>query len=150
MGKKFLVEVQELDLEIAERERPAKQDVVLIALHVVEREGRVFLEVDFAVDQDRLAAGALAFLAAMRDGDPLAERRVQNRLVLFDLHLDANRLEAYVIDLFRAHQISHPLLASSRAHRATGPDHRGFICNERTCLLVFAFGERRLPAGRPT
>ena len=92
VGEKLLVVVQELDLEIAEGERAAEKDVFLIALHVTEREGRVFLEVDFTVNQDRFAAGALAFLAAMGHRDALAERCVENCFVFFDLDIDADRL----------------------------------------------------------
>ena len=92
------------------RKRSAKQDVFLITLHVAERERRVFLEIDFTVYQDRFAAGALTFLTAMGHGNALAESCIQYCFVLFNLNFDANRLKAYIVDLFRAHQPFVPTL----------------------------------------
>ena len=62
-----------------------------LALHVVEREGRVFQQVDLTIDQDTFAGGALAFLAAMRQGDALAEGCIEDRLAFLDAELDVHR-----------------------------------------------------------
>src|SRR5262249_10232268 len=63
-------------------------------LEVGERERRVAVEVDLAVQQERLAGRALTFLAAVHQHDALPEGGVEDRLVLVDLELDPHGLEA--------------------------------------------------------
>ena len=75
-------------------QRPAQQDAALFPLAVAEREGRVFQQLDIAFDQVAFAGRTLAFLAAMRQRDALAEGGVQNRFAVFDLELDADGLQA--------------------------------------------------------
>ena len=89
----LLVVVDELDLDVGQRVRPAQQRVALRLLEVGQRERRVAIEVDLAVEQERLAGRALPLLAAVHEHDPLPEGGVEDRLVLVDLELDADRLE---------------------------------------------------------
>jgi hypothetical protein len=73
---------------------PAQQRVALLLLVVRQREGRVAVEVDLAVEQERLASRALALLAAVHEHQALPEGGVEDRLVLVDLHLDPDGLQA--------------------------------------------------------
>ena len=50
-----------------------------------------------AVEDERLARGALAFLAAVHEHDSLLGRGPQDRLVLADFDLDADGLEAHLV-----------------------------------------------------
>jgi hypothetical protein len=50
-----------------------------------------------AVEDERLARGALAFLAAVHEHDPLLGRGPQDRLVLVDVDLDADGFEAHLV-----------------------------------------------------
>ena len=90
----LLVVVDQLDLEVRVRVGPAQQDPPLGLLEVGQRERRVAIEVDVAVEQERLARRALALLAAVHEHEPLAEGRVEDRLLLVDLDLEADGLEA--------------------------------------------------------
>src|SRR4030095_7977876 len=47
------------------------------------------------LEEERLAGGALALLAAVHEHDPLLGGRAQDRLLLVDLDLDAHRLETH-------------------------------------------------------
>ena len=89
----LLVEVEQLDLEVGHRVRAAEQGVALRLLEVGQREGRVALEVDLPVEQERLAGRALPLLAAVHEHQALAEGCVEDRLVLVDLDLDVHRLK---------------------------------------------------------
>ena len=48
-----------------------------------------------ALEHERLAGGALAFLAAVHEHDALLGRGPQNRLILGDVDLDADGLEPH-------------------------------------------------------
>ena len=89
-----LVEVQQLDRHVLVNVRPAEQREALLTLEVGQRERRVTVELHLiAVEQERLAGGALPLLAAVHEHDALLGRAAQDRLVLVDLDLDADRLE---------------------------------------------------------
>ena len=70
----------------------------------------------FPVEQEGLARGALAFLAAVHEHDSLLGRGPQDGLILGDIDLDAYRLEAHLV------LICHfcPLLSSPGRPRALG------------------------------
>src|SRR5215831_11968169 len=70
-----------------------------LALIVGQGEGRVLQQFDVAVDELRLAASALAFLAAVHKRDALPKRRVEHGLAFLDFHLDAHRLESNLVNL---------------------------------------------------
>src|SRR5262249_57654821 len=73
-----------------------QQRVTLLLLKVGQRERGVLVEFDvLAVEQERLAGGALPFLAAVHQHDALLEGGAQDRLLLADLDLDADGLEAH-------------------------------------------------------
>ncbi len=94
------------------------------ALHVVEREGRVFEQIDLAVDQDALARGALALLAAMRQGDALAEGGVEDGLAFLDPELDVDRQKANRVRV--AHRAPVSVVGiGERVGAASGPHRRG-------------------------
>src|SRR5207249_690203 len=69
------------------------------------RECRIFLQLDVAADKPGLARAALAFLAAMHQGDALTEGRVENGFPLRDIHLDADRFEMYLVEHCFRHAI---------------------------------------------
>src|SRR5206468_9451421 len=74
--------------------RPAEQREALLSLEVGQRERRVAVEFHLlTVEQERFAGGALPLLAAVHEHDALLGRAAQDRLVLVELDLDANRLE---------------------------------------------------------
>ena len=136
VAEHLLVVVDQLDLEVGLGVGAAQQRPPLLLLVVVEREGRVLLEIDLAVEQERLAGRALALLAAVHQHQPLAEGAVQDGLVLVDFELDADRLESDLVGLAhecgaktpkrRPVQDRSPLAAISRlgsrlfARRTTG------------------------------
>jgi hypothetical protein len=98
----LLVVVEELDGDVLVDVRPAEEREPLVELEVGEREGRVLVELDVVtVEDERLAGGALAFLAAVHERDALLGGGAQHRLLLVDLDLDANRLESH--DMLLAH-----------------------------------------------
>ena len=66
----LLVVVDELDLEVRIGVRPAQQRPPLGLLEVGQRERRVAVEVDVAVEQERLARRALTLLAAVHEHEP--------------------------------------------------------------------------------
>ena len=86
-----------------------------LLLEVVERERRVLVEIDLPVEQERLARRALALLAAVHQHQPLPECSAQDRFVLVDLELDADRLEPDLEGL------SHMSGRRSGPKEATGP-----------------------------
>ncbi len=89
----LLVVVEKLDFQIGVGDAAAQKDVAALLLHVVQRESRVFQHVDFAIEQHALAGRALPFLAAVRQGDALAERSVEHRFAMLDIEFDADRAE---------------------------------------------------------
>src|SRR5690242_5586546 len=101
--------------------RPAEQRVAFLELVVGQRERRVPVVLDIlALEDERLAGGALPLLAAMHEHDSLLGRGPQDRLVLAHLDLDADRLEAD--DVLFAHG---PLgdcvgLTGTKRHRSVG------------------------------
>ena len=100
----LLVVVEQLDRDVLEDVRPAQQGEALLQLEVGQRERRVLVQLDVvAVEDERLARGALAFLAAVHERDALLGRGAQHRLVLVDLDLDADRLESH--DMLVAHEL---------------------------------------------
>ena len=113
-----LVVVDQLDLEVGQGVGAAQQRPALLLLEVGQRERRVAVEVDLAVEQERLAGGALPLLAAVHQLQALPEGGVEDGLVLVDLEVDPDRLEPDVV-LF-----THLALASGSAMgaaRATPP-----------------------------
>jgi hypothetical protein len=91
----LLVVVEQLDREVFVGVRPAQQRVAFLELKVGQRERGVLVELDLvAVEDERLAGGALPLLAAVHEHDPLLGRGPQNVLILRYLDLDADRLEA--------------------------------------------------------
>src|SRR5262249_37832373 len=95
-GDRRVVEVEELDRHILVGVRPAEERVALLLLVVGQRERRVLLELDvLAVEHEGLAGRALPLLAAVHEHDALLERGAQDRLVLVDLDLDADRFEPH-------------------------------------------------------
>ena len=92
----LLVVVEQLDREVFVGVRPAQQRVAFLELVVGQRERRVPVVLDVvAVQDERLAGGALALLAAVHEHDALLGRGPQDGLVLGDLDLDAYRLEPH-------------------------------------------------------
>ena len=90
----LLVVVEELDHQVLVGVRPAEQGLALLLLEVRQGERRVAVELDvLALEDEGLAGGALAFLAAVHELDALLGGGAQDRLVLVDLDLDADRLE---------------------------------------------------------
>ena len=103
----LLVVVEQLDRHVLVDVRPAQQGEALLPLEVGQRERRVLVELDvLAVEHERLAGRALPFLAAVHEHEALLERRAQDRLVLVDLDLDADRLEPH--DVLVAHRMVSP------------------------------------------
>ncbi len=93
-----LVVVEQLDRDVLVRVRPAQQGVAFLLLVVGQRERGIAVELDvFAVEYERLARGALAFLAAVHEHDSLLGRGPQDRLVLVDVNLDADGLEVHLV-----------------------------------------------------
>ncbi len=76
--------------------RPAQQRVALVLLEVGQRERRVLVELDvFAIEDERFAGRALAFLAPVHEHEALLERGSQHGLRFVNLDLDADGLEAH-------------------------------------------------------
>ena len=100
-----LVEVDQLYRQVVVRVRPAQQHVPFVLLEIGQREGRVPVQFDvdafLALQQERLAGRALAFLAAVHQHQSLAEGGVQDRLVLVGFDLDADRFKPHAV--FVAH-----------------------------------------------
>jgi hypothetical protein len=91
-----LVIVDQFDPHVLVHMRAAQQGEALLALVVGQRERRVPVEFDVvAVEHEGLAGRALALLAAVHEHDSLLGRGPQDRLVLVDLDLDADRLEPH-------------------------------------------------------
>ena len=116
----LLVVVEQLDRHVLVDVRPAQQREALLLLVVGQRERRVLVELDVvAVEDERLAGRALAFLAAVHEHDSLLGRGAQDRLVLVDLDLDADRLESH--DVLVGHELPHVRCESvGPARRGTG------------------------------
>jgi hypothetical protein len=77
---------------------PAQQGRTFVLLVVGQGEGGVALEIDVvhvAFEHERLAGGALTFLAAVHELNALLSRCTKDRLVLVDLDLDSDRLEPH-------------------------------------------------------
>ena len=91
--------MSKFDLDIAVGMRAAQQDVAGFALVVRSAKVEYFSSSTSPSMQHALAAAALAFLAAMRQGDALAERGVEHRFALLDFQFDADGLEADRVDL---------------------------------------------------
>ena len=90
----LLVVVEELDHQVLVGVRPAEQGLPLVPLEVGQRERRVAVELDvLTLEDEGLAGGALALLAAVHELDALLGGGAQDGLVLVDLDLDADRLE---------------------------------------------------------
>jgi hypothetical protein len=88
--------VEQLDGEVLVSVRPAQQRVAFLLFKVGQRERGVLVELDIlTVEHERLAGGALPFLAAVHQHDALLEGGAQNRLLLADLDVDADGLEAH-------------------------------------------------------
>ena len=111
----LLVVVDELDLEVRHGMGLAQQGPALVELELRQREGRVAVEVDLAVQQEGLARRALPLLAAVHQHQALAEGAVEDRLVLVDLEVDPDRLEPDRVLL------AHGGSAQTRAGRPPGP-----------------------------
>ena len=75
-----------------------------VASQVGQRKGRIFQQFDVAGDKPRLARRALTLLAAVHERNALPECRFQNRLPLFDLHFEADRLQPNLIDFHVGHR----------------------------------------------
>ena len=91
-----LVVVEQLDGEVLIGVRPAQQRVAFLPFEVGQRERGVPVELDvLAVEHERLAGRALPLLAAVHEHDALLEGGAQDRLLLADLDLDADGLEAH-------------------------------------------------------
>ena len=89
----LLVVVDELDLEVRVGVGAAEQRPPLGLLEIGQRERGVAVEIDLAVQDERLARRALTLLAAVHEHDALPEGRVEDRLFLVDLDLDADGFE---------------------------------------------------------
>ena len=63
-------------------------------LEVGKRECGVAVKIHLAVEQERLARRALTLFASVHEHEPLLEGCVQDRLVLVDLDLETDWLEA--------------------------------------------------------
>lgn len=94
-----LVEVEQLNGAVAERMRTAQQHEAVVDLGVVAREGGVVVHLDLAVEHVGLARRAAAFAAPVHEVDALAERGIEDVLVLADLHLDVDGLEVDAVDV---------------------------------------------------
>ena len=94
-----LVVVDQFDFEIAVGMPATQQDITFIALVVGQRERRVPVHLDVALQHEGLARRALPFLAPVHQHDALPERRVENRLVLVGLDVDAHRFETNLMGL---------------------------------------------------
>ncbi len=76
--------------------RPAEQGEALLLLVVGQRERGITFQLDVVtVEHEGLARGALALLAAVHEHDSLLGGGPQDRLILVDLDLDADRLESH-------------------------------------------------------
>src|SRR5439155_2970595 len=85
--------MEQLDLEVAEGVRAAEQRVPLLLLVIGEREGRIALQVDLALDDERLAGRALTLLASVHEHYALPEGGLEDRFVLVGLNLEPYWLE---------------------------------------------------------
>ncbi len=104
--------------------RPAQQREALLLLVVGQGEGGVPVQLDVvAVEHERLAGGALPLLAAVHEHDALLGGGTQDRLVLVDLDLDADRLEPHDVLL------THDFLAQLR--RCWNPRHENGYATTR-------------------
>src|SRR4029077_15160876 len=101
--QQLLVEVEQLDLEVAVGVGSTEQHVLGLPLVIRQSERRVLQHFDVAADEARLTGAALALFAAMHEGDALTERRLQNGLALLDVHFDADGLETHFVHLSVAH-----------------------------------------------
>jgi len=91
----LLVVVEQLDGHVFVGVRPAQQRVAFLELVVGQCERGVLVELDVvALEDERLAGGALPLLAAVHEHDALLGRGAQDVLILRYLDLDADRLEA--------------------------------------------------------
>src|SRR6202044_1679391 len=112
----LLVVVEQLDGDVLVGMRPAQQGVALIELVIRERERRVTVVLNvLALEDERLARGALALLAAVHEHDALLGRGPQDRLILTDLDFDADRLKPY--DVLVGHG---PLADGGKSPRRSG------------------------------
>ena len=103
-AEQVFIVIEQFETDIAVGVRTAQQDVAGFALIIRQGEGRVFQQLDVALDQLRLATAALSFLAAVHQRDALTKRRVKHGFALFHFHLDAHRLEPNLVNLrFRHH-----------------------------------------------
>ena len=140
----LLVVVEQLDRDVLVGVRPAQQRVALLELVVGQREGGVPVELDVvAVEHERLAGGALALLAAVHEHDSLLGRGPQDRLVLVDLDLDADRLEPH--DMLVGHD---PLAELRLAGRGQLVEERGRRAGPAALLPVLLAWSLRRPQAR--
>jgi hypothetical protein len=96
---------------------PAEQRVALLLLVVGQRERRVLVELDVvAVEDEGFTRRALPLLAAVHEHDALLECAAEDRLVLVDLYLDADRLEPH--DMLVGHWLPHGAALRSPEHLA--------------------------------
>src|SRR3954452_16591917 len=151
-AERALVVVDELDLEVGVGVGAAQQRPALGLLEVRQREGRVAVEADVAVEQEGLARRALALLAAVHEHDALAEGGVEDGLVLVGLHLDADRLEADCVGLPHGRLRPRETPAASGANRPASRRRRGRLRVQRRLAsspqAVAPSGAGR-PAGPP-
>src|SRR5579875_249998 len=88
-----LIVVNEFYFQVAIGMATAQQDIALVTLELRQREGGVFLHLQVAVQQKRLAGSALSLSTSMRQRHPLTKGRVENCLVFVDLNLNSDRLK---------------------------------------------------------
>jgi hypothetical protein len=123
--------------------RSAQQRPALLLLEVVEREVGGFVEVDLAVEQERLAGRALTLLAAVHEHEALPERAAQDRLVLVDFEFDAHRLQADVVGLSHSHSLDERRAGGERRLTAAPASRRRSIrppSSALLCSLVLSWG----------
>ena len=142
----LLVVVQQLDRDVLVGVRPAQQRVALLELVVGQRERRVPVVLDvLALEDERLAGGALAFLAAVHEHDSLLGGGAQDVLVLVDLDLDADRLEAHDMLVGHDHLTTQaaPTCRAGGTRRRSGPRWAGLA----GLLRPASDGRRQASAG---
>jgi len=106
LGQDLFVVIQQIDRQIVEGLGPAHQDLAAVAFAVVQREGRIFQHLDLAVDQHAFAGRTLAFLAAVRQRDALAECGVEDGFILVHLEFHTHGLQPYGVNL--SHSVRPP------------------------------------------
>ena len=117
-GIRLLLDIG-FDDHVGQRPRTASERHALLALEVHQREGRGLAVLHLALHHLHLAGSAQAVAAGVRQIEPVAQRRVEQRLLVADLQAFAQRFDRQLI----AHGVLPDPLRWPRRRCRRGPAH---------------------------